>query len=126
MGCPSSNYRKNESENCPVCDFLFDSKEAKGSAMVVEPFHNFNSLINALQEIDSELQVIANNQIHLMCPAEKDDEPWHTSKQKPPHFPSIATIICAPCNYDDTVFCLNELDVVEYKAKQKFSTLLFS
>src|SRR5450756_731712 len=103
MGCPSSNHRKNESENFPVCDFLFDSKEAKCSAMIVEPFHNFDGLINALQEIDSELQVIADNQIHLMCPAEKDDEPWHTKKQKPSHFPSISPIIGAPCNYDDAI-----------------------
>jgi hypothetical protein len=95
VGCPLSNDWKNESKNFLVCDLLFNFKEAQCLAMIVELFYDFNSLVNTLQEINSELQVIANDQIHLMHPAEEYDEPRHANKEKLSHFPSITSIICA-------------------------------
>jgi hypothetical protein len=60
VGCPPSNDREYKCKNLPVCDFLFNLQEAKCTAVIVEPFHNLHSWIDTLQEVNSELQVIAN------------------------------------------------------------------
>jgi hypothetical protein len=119
VGCPSSDYWKNESKDFLVCNLLLFMKEAEGRAVIIKPFNNFHSLFDATHEVDSKLQVIANNEIHLMRPAKQNYEPDHTNKQQPPHSPTVSTIVSAPCNNDDSVLRLHELNIFKHKAQQK-------
>ena len=70
VGCPLSDSRKNQG---PKRSFegegLLCLKECEGSAVIVEPFDDFQSMIDVIHHRSSDGKKITDDKVDLMHPA---------------------------------------------------------
>ena len=75
--CPSCEYRKNKDQGTRtvrVCGELLVAEQVESCAMVVEPFHHLEGVVDRIPVV-SEGEIVAYKEIALMRPAEHYDGP---------------------------------------------------
>jgi hypothetical protein len=71
-------------------------------------------------------QEVTNNQIHLMCSADKGENPVKICPQEVPHLLPIRPIISTPCNQINTILCFHEFNILQNKLKKMIAHFWFT
>jgi hypothetical protein len=98
-------------------------KNTQSTAVVVHPLNNQQCFWYTCEKINSKAQIISNNQIDLVGPADNNDKPWHQCEQQASHLPCVTTIIRTQGNYNEQKCGLAPLNVIGDQFQQSLTTL---